>query len=94
MLDNRYAGTTDAFTLVNGTFGVKWGSKRNIVTLLKATNLLNDEIQQHIFGDVSKLQVVGSCASGSRPITITKARRHEGAKILVGGRSAIRTLQY
>jgi outer membrane receptor protein involved in Fe transport len=59
VLDNRYAGTTDAYTLVNGTFGVKWGNNRNIVTLLKATNLLNDEIQQHIFGDVSKLQVVG-----------------------------------
>ena len=64
VLDNRYAGTTDAFTLVNGTFGYKWGSKRNIVTLLKATNLLNDEIQQHIFGDVSKLQVVGELRVG------------------------------
>ena len=64
VLDARYAGTTDAYTLVNGTFGVKWGSKRNIVTLLKATNLLNDEIQQHIFGDVSKLQVVGELRVG------------------------------
>ena len=64
VLDNRYAGTTDAFTLVNGTLGYKWGSKRNIVTLLKATNLLNDEIQQHIFGDVAKLQVVGELRVG------------------------------
>ena len=29
------------------------------MTLLKVTNLLNEEIQQHIFGDMSKLQVVG-----------------------------------
>jgi outer membrane receptor protein involved in Fe transport len=64
VLDNRYAGTTDAFTLVNGSFGVKWGSKRNIVTVLKVTNLLNDEIQQHIFGDVSKLQMVGELRVG------------------------------
>jgi outer membrane receptor protein involved in Fe transport len=64
VLDNRYAGTTDAFTLVNGSFGVKWGSKRNIVTMLKVTNLLNDEIQQHIFGDVSKLQMVGELRVG------------------------------
>ena len=64
VLDNRYAGTTDAYTLVNGTFGVKWGGKGNIVTLLKATNLLNDEIQQHIFGDVSKLHVVGELRVG------------------------------
>jgi outer membrane receptor protein involved in Fe transport len=64
VLDNRYAGTTDSFTLVNGTFGVKWGSKGNIVTLLKATNLLNDEIQQHVFGDVMKVQVVGELRVG------------------------------
>jgi outer membrane receptor protein involved in Fe transport len=64
VLDNRYAGTTDAFTQVNGTFGVKWGSKRNVVTLLKATNLLNEEIQQHIFGDITKLQLVGELRVG------------------------------
>ena len=64
VLDARYAGPTDAFTLVNGSFGVKWGSKRNAVTLLKVTNLLNDEIQQHIFGDVSKIQVVGELRVG------------------------------
>ena len=43
----------------------KWGSKRNIVTLLKATNLLNDEIQQHIFGDVSSCRLWVSCGSAS-----------------------------
>jgi outer membrane receptor protein involved in Fe transport len=59
VLDSRYHGPTDAFTLVNGSFGVKWGQNGNIVTMLKATNLLNDEIQQHIFGDISKLQMVG-----------------------------------
>jgi outer membrane receptor protein involved in Fe transport len=64
VLDNRYAGTTEAFTLVNGSVGVKWGEKRHIVTMLKVTNLLNDEIQQHIFGDVSKMQVVGELRVG------------------------------
>jgi hypothetical protein len=34
------------------------------VTVLKVTNLLNDEIQQHIFGDVSKLQMVGELRVG------------------------------
>ena len=57
-------GSTDAFTLVNGSFGVKWGEKRNIVTMLKVTNLLNEEIQQHIFGDISKLQMVGELRVG------------------------------
>ena len=64
VLDNRYAGTTDAYTLVNGSVGVKWGEKRNMVTMLKATNLLNDEIQQHIFGDISKLQLVAELRVG------------------------------
>ena len=28
VLDSRYSGFTDAHTLVNGSFGVKWGEKR------------------------------------------------------------------
>ena len=64
VLDSRYSGPTDAFTLVNGSFGVKWGQQGRIVTMLKATNLLNDDIQQHVFGDVSKLQVVGELRVG------------------------------
>jgi hypothetical protein len=59
VLDSRYSGTTDPFTLVNGSIGRKWGSDGRIVTMLKVTNLLNQEIQQHIFGDISKLQMVG-----------------------------------
>ena len=58
VLDVRYAGTTDAFTMVNGAFGVKWLGEK-IVTSIKATNLANQEIQQHIFGDILRRQVVG-----------------------------------
>jgi outer membrane receptor for ferrienterochelin and colicins len=58
VLDQRYAGTTDAFTLVNLGFGVKWMQER-LVTSLKINNLLNSEVQQHIFGDIIKRQVVG-----------------------------------
>ena len=64
VLDSRYRGYTDAYTLVNGSFGVKWGEKGKIVTMLKVTNLLNQEIQQHIFGDISKLQMVGEMRVG------------------------------
>ena len=56
VLDARYAGTTEAYTLLNGGFGVKWGN--NLTTSVKAVNLLNDEIQQHTFGDVMKRQFV------------------------------------
>ena len=64
VLDSRYSGYTDAYTLVNGSFGVKWGEKGKIVTMLKVTNLLNQEIQQHIFGDISKLQMVAEMRVG------------------------------
>ena len=58
VLDLRYAGTTDAYTLVNGTFGVRWAGDK-VVTSLKVTNIGNSEVQQHIFGDVLRRQVVG-----------------------------------
>ena len=58
VFDLRYAGTTDAYTLVNGTFGVRWAGEK-VVTSLKVTNLGNSEVQQHIFGDVLRRQVVG-----------------------------------
>jgi hypothetical protein len=44
--------------MVNLTFGRKWQNGR-YTTALKITNLLDDEIQQHIFGDIMKRQVVG-----------------------------------
>jgi len=58
VLDLRYAGTTDAYTLVNGGVGVRWAGQR-VVTSIKFTNLANQEVLQHIFGDVLKRQVVG-----------------------------------
>ncbi len=56
VLDSRYAGVTDGYTLVNGTIGYKWRGDQ-FVTSLKASNLLNREIQQHIFGDITRLQI-------------------------------------
>jgi hypothetical protein len=58
VLDERFAGRTDAFTLVNGGVGVRWAGDR-VVTSLKVTNLANKEVMQHIFGDILKRQVVG-----------------------------------
>ena len=58
VLDVRFAGTTEAYTLVNGGFGVKWLGDR-VVTSIKGTNLGNQEVMQHVFGDVIKRQVVG-----------------------------------
>jgi outer membrane receptor protein involved in Fe transport len=57
VLDDRYHGTTKAYTLVNGGFGVKWMNDR-LTTSVKGTNLANQTIQQHVFGDIIKRQVV------------------------------------
>ena len=58
VLDARYAGTTDSFTMLNGGFGVRWmGGK--LITSLKGTNLANQEVMQHVFGDVIKRSIVG-----------------------------------
>jgi outer membrane receptor protein involved in Fe transport len=58
VLDVRFAGTTKAYTLVNLGAGVRWAGDR-VVTSLKITNLANQEVMQHIFGDVLKRQIVG-----------------------------------
>jgi hypothetical protein len=48
--------------LVNAGVGLRWRGGR-LVTSIKATNLLDQEIQQHVFGDVMKRQVVGELRS-------------------------------
>ncbi|MEO5897195.1 MAG: TonB-dependent receptor [Vicinamibacterales bacterium] len=57
VLDASYAGTTEAYTLVNAGFGVKWMGDR-FTTSIKATNLGNDDVQQHAFGDIVKRQIM------------------------------------
>jgi outer membrane receptor protein involved in Fe transport len=58
VLDSRYHGFTKPFTSVNATIGTKFSGGR-YTAALKITNLGNRPIQQHIFGDVVKRQVVG-----------------------------------
>ena len=58
VLDARYAGVTEPYTLVNVGVGVRWADE-HVTTSLKITNLANEEVMQHIFGDVIRRQVVG-----------------------------------
>ncbi len=58
VLDVRFAGTTKPYTTVNGAIGVRW-AKNRLVTSLKVINLGNQQVQEHIFGDIIKRQVVG-----------------------------------
>jgi outer membrane receptor protein involved in Fe transport len=58
VLSSPYHGFTDAYTLVNGSFGVKFPSAK-VTALVKVNNLFNKDIQQHVFGDIIKRAVVG-----------------------------------
>jgi outer membrane receptor protein involved in Fe transport len=57
VLDARYSGYTKPYTSVNFTIGTKWSDGRYGLAL-KATNIANQSIQQHIFGDIIKRMVV------------------------------------
>jgi outer membrane receptor protein involved in Fe transport len=58
VLDARYHGTTEAYTIINGGFGVRWMNDQ-LTTSIKFINLTNDDVQQHVFGDILKRQVIG-----------------------------------
>tara|TARA_B100001123_G_scaffold19149_1_gene21379 strand:+ start:2773 stop:4941 length:2169 start_codon:yes stop_codon:yes gene_type:complete len=57
VLDARFAGSTDSYALVNLGFGVRWNDGK-YTTSLKVSNLMNADIQQHVFGDIMKRQLV------------------------------------
>jgi outer membrane receptor protein involved in Fe transport len=51
VLTREYHGFSSAYTLVNGSIGRKWQQGR-ITTMLKMTNMFDEETQQHVFGDL------------------------------------------
>jgi outer membrane receptor protein involved in Fe transport len=57
VLNASYAGFTDSYTMLNATLGVKLAQGKVMVSL-KGTNLANEKIQQHIFGDILKRSIV------------------------------------
>jgi outer membrane receptor protein involved in Fe transport len=57
VLDAPYFGYTDSYAMVNATVGMKWADGK-VETILKGTNLFNEQIQQHVFGDVLKMSVM------------------------------------
>lgn len=58
VLDARFAGPTEAYTQVNGAFGVKFAGDK-VTATMKVINLTNEDIQSHVFGDFLKRQVIG-----------------------------------
>lgn len=58
VLDARFAGPTEAYTQINGAFGVRFAGDR-VTATAKVINLLDEDIQSHVFGDFMKRQVIG-----------------------------------
>ncbi|MXY23561.1 MAG: TonB-dependent receptor [Acidobacteria bacterium] len=58
VLGPDFHGWTEPFTMVNASVGLSFAEGR-FNPRIQVTNLLNQEIQQHIFGDVLKRQVMG-----------------------------------
>ncbi len=57
VLDSRFFGTTDAFTTVDASLGHMFMDGTAEISL-RGTNLLNEEVLQHIFGDIIGRRVV------------------------------------
>lgn len=58
VLDARFHGPTEAYTQVNAAFGVRWLGDR-VISSIKVINLMNEDIQSHVFGDIVKRQILG-----------------------------------
>ena len=52
-----YYGYSDPYTLVSLSFGRRWKASR-MTTNLKVLNLLDDEVKQHVFGDIMRRTVM------------------------------------
>lgn len=57
VLDDRFHGETAGYTMVSLTLGTKWGDGK-YTGALKMTNLNNQQVLQHIFGDIIRRQIV------------------------------------
>ena len=57
VLSAPYHGFTDSYTMLNATIGMKFADGKATVSL-RGTNLLNQEILQHVYGDLIRRAVV------------------------------------
>jgi outer membrane receptor protein involved in Fe transport len=58
VINQLFAGPTNAYTVVSATGGIRWGGGQYRV-MLKVSNLLNTPIQNHVWGDILKRQITG-----------------------------------
>ena len=51
-------GTTDAFTMVNATIGLRLFDGRATLSII-GQNIFDEKLQQHLFGDIISRKVTG-----------------------------------
>ncbi len=61
VLDARFHGTTDAYTMTNMSLGVRLRNDQVTLSVI-GTNILDETILQHIFGDIISRKVTGQVA--------------------------------
>jgi outer membrane receptor protein involved in Fe transport len=57
VLNSPYHGYTDAYTMLNATLGVRFADGKATFSL-RGTNLTNEAILQHIYGDLTRRSIV------------------------------------
>ena len=58
VLDSRYWGPTDSYTQINLSAGVYLSGDRVTLSII-GQNIFDEEIQQHVFGDILRRKVTG-----------------------------------
>jgi outer membrane receptor protein involved in Fe transport len=58
VLDATYAGWTKPFTTINAGVGVRLAGEKAVLSV-KVRNLTNEPVQNHLFGDLLRRQIVG-----------------------------------
>jgi hypothetical protein len=59
ILNVLYSGSTKAYTAVNLSGGIRWGQGWRYAAILRISNLGNTLIQNHVYGDILKRQIIG-----------------------------------
>jgi outer membrane receptor protein involved in Fe transport len=58
ILDSRFWGPTDSFTMINLGAGVHFLNEK-VTLAVNAQNLTDEDVQQHVFGDILSRKVTG-----------------------------------
>ena len=58
VLDSRFWGTTDSYTTLNTTLGIRLAGDKVTLSVI-GTNVADEDVQQHIFGDIISRKITG-----------------------------------